>query len=154
MAKRYRKPFQFKPKNPDKYVGNVNNIVMRSRWELKFALWCDLNTSVIKWNSEGLPIKYFHKRDNQYRRYFVDFFVQIKKADQTIQNLMIEVKPHFETIVPNPPKRLTEKTKQRYINECLTYEKNLDKWDAAKKWAEENNFTFKIMTEYELGIKK
>lgn len=152
--KRYSKPFKYKPKNPEKYVGDVNNIVMRSLWERKFAIWCDLNESVLNWNSEGLPIQYWHTVDKRFRNYYVDFFVKIKKKDGSTQNLMIEVKPYCETQPPVIPKRKTDKTNQRYINECLTYQRNIDKWNAASAWAKQNGFVFKIMTEYELGIKK
>lgn len=152
--KRFPKPFKFKPKNPSKYVGDIDNIVMRSSWEKKFALWCDLNPSVIKWNSEGTPIPYWHSVDQKTRRYFIDFFIQMRAKDGTIKNLAIEVKPYKETQPPETPKRKTQKTKDRYINECLTYQRNQDKWNAAQAWCKENGFEFVILTENELGIKK
>ena len=31
----------YKVKDPNKYVGDPNNIVFRSSWELKFMNWCD-----------------------------------------------------------------------------------------------------------------
>ena len=75
------------------------------------------------------------------------------KIDNKIVEV-IEVKPYVETIPPVKPKRKTEKTQQRYIDACLTYQRNIDKWTAAELWAKKNNFKFKIMTEYELGLKK
>lgn len=154
MGKRYAKPFKYKPKNPSKYVGNVDNIVMRSTWERKFAIWCDLNPSVLKWNSEGMAIKYFHTVDNRVRNYFIDFFVQLKTKDGQIAQLAIEVKPFEETQPPTPPKRQTEKAMKNYTNALLTYQRNMDKWNAARKWCSDNGFQFVIMTEYELGLKK
>lgn len=154
MNKRYPKPFKFVPKNKEKYVGDVSNIVMRSSWEKRFALWCDNNPSVIKWNSEGTPIQYWHSVDQKHRRYYIDFFIQIKVKDGSIKNMAIEIKPYGETIPPKVPKRKTPKTEQRYINECITYQRNQDKWKAAKEWCSNNGFEFIVMTENELGLKK
>lgn len=151
--RRFPKPFKFKPKNPKKYVGDVNNITMRSSWEKKFALWCDNNPSVLQWNSEGIPIQYWHSVDNKIRRYYIDFFVKLKTKDGSIAKLAIEVKPASQKNAPIPPKRKTAKSQQRYIDECLTYQQNQDKWKAAEQWCKQNGFRFLVMTEYELGIK-
>lgn len=151
--KRFPKPFRFVPKHPGKYVGDVNNIVMRSSWEKKFAIWCDSNPSVIQWNSEGLPIKYWHTVDQKVRRYYIDFFVKLRLKDGSISKLAIEVKPAAEKNPPVKPKRRTAKSEQRYINECLTYQQNQDKWRAAEEWCRQNGFKFIVMTEHELGIK-
>ena len=51
-----------------------------------------------------------------------------------------------------PPKR-GKKREKTFINEVLTYEKNHAKWTAAKKFCEENNMKFIVLTEYELDIK-
>lgn len=151
--KRFPKPFRFVPKNPQKYVGDVNNIVMRSSWEKKFAIWCDSNPSVIQWNSEGMPIQYWHSVDQKVRRYYIDFFVKLKTRGGTITKLAIEVKPASQKTPPVKPKRRTAKSEQRYINECITYQQNQDKWKAAEEWCSKNDFRFLVMTEHELGIK-
>lgn len=151
--KRFPKPFRFTPKHPEKYVGDVNNIVMRSSWEKKFAIWCDNNPSVIQWNSEGIPIKYWHSVDQKIRRYYIDFFVKLKTKDGSIAKLAIEVKPACQKNPPVKPKRRTAKSEQRYINECITYQQNQDKWRAAEEWCKQNGFKFLVMTEHELGIK-
>ena len=49
---------KWEPKNPDKYAGDVNNIISRSGWETKFFNWCDNNPSVIAWNSEEVVVPY------------------------------------------------------------------------------------------------
>ena len=151
--KRFPKPFRFVPRNPQKYIGDVNNIVMRSSWEKKFAIWCDSNPSVVKWNSEGYPIQYWSKFDQKMRRYYIDFFVQMKHKDGSVKNLAIEVKPKSQTMPPEPPKRKTQKSEQRYLTELQTYQLNSDKWEAAREWCKQNNFIFVIMTEEELGIR-
>jgi hypothetical protein len=136
--------------HPEKYVGDSKDVVFRSLWERKFMVWCDTNPSVLKWGSEIYPIQYYSEVDQKVRRYFIDFFVQIKKADGTIQNLAIEIKPYSQTQMPVRGRK-KEKT---YIQECLTYQVNQDKWKAAREWAKKNGFEFIILTEYELGLAK
>ena len=148
----FYKQGKYKPFHVEKYAGNINNIVYRSSWERKFMVWCDRNPSVIKWNSEGMPISYFSKADGKTRRYFVDFILMIKDKDGEVKRYLIEIKPYAQTQPPKMPKRKTEKTKQRYMNDIKTYQINCDKWKAASKWADTHGFIFKIMTEHNLGI--
>lgn len=136
--------------NPQKYVGDVKDVVFRSLWERKFMVWCDTNPSVLKWGSEIYPIQYYSKVDQKVRRYFIDFFVQIRRADDSIHNLAIEIKPYSQT---QPPVR-GKKREKTYMQECLAYQINQDKWTAAREWAVKNGFEFIIMTEYELGLVK
>ena len=153
MGRKSPKPTKFILRHPEKYVGNANTITMRSSWERKFALWCDNNENVLKWNSEGLPIAYYSSVDGKQRRYFIDFFVEVKKKDGSIENLAIEVKPYYETQPPQPAKRKTTKSEARFIEECVTYQRNQDKWNSAREWCKRNGFKFLILTEHELGIK-
>ena len=44
----------FKPKNPSKYKGNINEIVYRSSWEKKMMIYCDTTKSVVEWGSEEI----------------------------------------------------------------------------------------------------
>lgn len=37
MTKKYPKPERYYPQNPDKYVGKLNEIIMRSSWEKKIC---------------------------------------------------------------------------------------------------------------------
>ena len=55
-----KRPYQgiFKPLNPQKYKGNVNNIIYRSSWEKRFMIYCDKNRSVLEWGSEEIAISY------------------------------------------------------------------------------------------------
>lgn len=149
MAKRFPKPKLFRPKNPHKYVGDLEQITSRSSWETRFMDWCDRNPSVIRWNSEGLIIPYFSQADGKQRRYYVDFVLEIRTNEGDIKKLLVEIKPHAQT---QPPKT-TRKTK-RFMEELYTYQVNMDKWKHATDWAEKNGFDFKVLTEYDLGIAK
>ena len=145
---KYPKPSLYLLKNPEKYIGDINNVVFRSSWEKKFMLWCEHNPSVIKWGSESFPIDYFCKVDNKVHRYFIDFFVQVK-TNTGVKNLAIEIKPLVQT---KPPVK-GKKRRETYLNEVMTYQKNQDKWNAATEWAKKNDFEFMVLTEKELGIR-
>ena len=67
---------KFTPLRPEKYIGDPTNIVMRSSWETKFALWCDKNSSVLSWNSEETVVPYVSPVDNRAHRYFIDFKIK------------------------------------------------------------------------------
>lgn len=144
---------KFQPKFPEKYVGNVNQIYWRSSWERKFMVWCDLSPFVVAWTSE-YPIQYLNQIDGKYHRYFVDFFVKIKDKEGKETTLMVEIKPACQINPPKKPKINNHKAMQRYLNECLTYQKNQDKWNAAKQFAKKNGFKFILLDEYDLGVKK
>lgn len=138
----------YKPNHPEKYIGDINQIVFRSSWELRAFKWADNNPYIIEWSSEPFPIKYFDSSTNKVRRYFPDLFLKIKDKDQNIKTYLVEIKPEKYT---KPPKKGRKKTKT-FLQESATYEKNLSKWNQAKQFCEKNNIIFKILTEKELGI--
>jgi hypothetical protein len=138
----------FKPKNPQKYIGDVNQIVFRSSWELRAFKWADETESILEWSSEPFPIKYFDSSTNKVRRYFPDLFLKVRNKSGGVDSYLVEIKPDKQT---RPPKKGRKKT-QTYLNEIATYEKNQSKWNQAEKFCESNNMRFKVITEKELGI--
>lgn len=138
----------FKPKNPQKYRGNANNIVYRSSWELRCMKWFDTNENIVWWSSEELVIPYFSPVDNRMHRYFPDFVIRVKKKDGSQMTYVIEVKPESQTKVPTQKRRT-----KKYIQEAATYVINQSKWRAADKFCQDNGWQFQILTEKELGIK-
>lgn len=136
------------PINPQKYSGDVNNIICRSNWERKFAIWCDRNPSIIRWSSEETVIPYICPTDNKLHRYFVDFKIRVKQPDGAEKVFLIEIKPKKQTAPPDFPGRRTK----RYLAESYTFIKNQAKWEAASKWAAARGWQFKIITEKELGV--
>lgn len=149
MAKTYRQGF-FVPQNPQKYAGDVTNIVYRSSWELRTFQWADLNNSVIQWSSEETIIPYVCQTDNRAHRYFVDMKLKIKGQDGSIKDYVVEIKPYAQTQPPKFPGRQTK----RYLDEVETFIKNQSKWKAAEQYAKERNMQFVILTEKELFGKK
>jgi hypothetical protein len=140
---------RFHPQNPEKYKGDHNNIIYRSSWEIKFMRYCDRNPSVLEWGSEEFFIPYLDPTTNKVRRYFPDFFIKVKTSKGEIKRYIIEVKPKRQTI---PPQQTPKKRKKTFINEVMTYEKNIAKWKAAKEFCEDRKLEFKIITEDELGL--
>ena len=136
---------KFFPINPQKYVGNVNNIIWRSSWELKLLKWLDEHSEVLEYGSEEIVIPYRSPVDGKQHRYFVDFYVKIKTTSG-IKKYIVEVKPFSQTL---PPKKKLKVT-PAYIKECQTYAVNQAKWTAARKFAEYNKIEFVVMTEKEL----
>jgi hypothetical protein len=139
---------KFTPKNPQKYIGDYNNIVYRSSWECKVMDWLDRNDNIISWASEELIIPYLSPADNKYHRYFPDFLVKAKTRDGKFKTILIEVKPKRQTLPPEPKKRVTK----QYINEVVTYGVNQAKWKAAQEFCLDRGWEFKVMTEEHLGL--
>lgn len=141
---------KFHPKNPQKYIGNVNNIVYRSFWELKFMRKCDRSENVLEWGSEEFFIPYYDPSSKKTRKYFPDFIVKMKEGDGKVKKYVIEIKPKHQTV---PPVQTSKKKTKTYINEVYTYVTNDAKWKAAIEFCKDNLMEFKILTEQELGIK-
>ncbi len=129
---------RYKVKNRKKYKGDADNVVFRSMWERHCFKWCDENPNIKSWSSEEVVIPYFYDVDKKYHRYFMDLKITFKDG----KTILVEIKPEKETV---PPKR-PDKSK-RYINEAMTYVKNMNKWEAASKFAKDNNWGFQIWTE-------
>lgn len=139
---------KYKVKNPHKYNGDHTNVVYRSLWEKWCFKWCDESAEVKSWSSEEVVIPYFYEVDKKYHRYFMDLKITFTSG----KTYLVEIKPKKET---SPPEFKGRKTKQ-YINEGLTYVKNMNKWAAAQKFASDNGWGFEIWTEdtlHSMGIK-
>ena len=123
--------------NKKKYKGDFDKVVYRSLWEKHVFKWCDDNPKVKEWSSEEIVVPYYYEVDKKYHRYFVD--LKIVTEEKT---LLIEIKPEKETTPPTGEKRT-----KKYINEGLTYIKNMNKWEAANEYAKDRGWEFQIWTE-------
>lgn len=146
---RFPTPKIFTPKNPMKYIGDVNNIVCRSGIEFRYMKFFDENPSILKYSSEEIIIEYIHPVDRKPHRYFPDFMVQIKTKSGEKKNLLIEIKPSSDLVKPVKGKKQTK----TFLSEAITWEVNQAKWAAAKKWAAKRNMEFKVFTEKEIKLK-
>lgn len=140
---------KYKPVHPEKYKGDPTDIICRSSWEVKFAIWCDHNSSIVEWSSETTVIPYRCPTDNRMHRYFVDFTIKVKDREGNLKKYLVEIKPDIQTRPPEPVKRKT----RRYITEVMTWGKNDAKWKAAREYCKDRGWEFVVLTEYHLGIK-
>jgi len=132
---------KYRVKNKEKYAGDSSNVVYRSLWEKHCFKWCDDNADVKQWSSEEVVIPYLYEVDRRYHRYFMDLKI-VYKSGKTV---LVEIKPAKELSPPTGNKRT-----KRYINEGLTYVKNMNKWEAAAEYAKDHGWEFQIWTEKEL----
>lgn len=144
MATRYPKPRKFTPRNPEKYIGDPSNIILRSSWETRYATWADRHPDVVKWFSEEIAIQYFSPVDQKIHRYFPDFGMILRNG----QKYVIEIKPYYQCIAPVKGNKKTK----TYLNECATFSVNQAKWQAAKAYFDKQGIMFKVLTEKDLGI--
>lgn len=134
--------------NKDKYIGDVNKVYYRSSWELTFMQYLDLNRGVKRWSSEEIHINYVKPTTGRVHRYFPDFYMEIETKDGVKKHLL-EIKPVKDTELLKP-KRNTLKSQQRVVESALTMSINEAKWVAARKWCDENDVKFMVLTEKEL----
>lgn len=131
--------------NRNKYLGDPSNVVYRSLWEKYCFIWCDTNPKIKYWSSEEIVIPYYYDVDKKYHRYFPD--LKIITEEKTI---IVEIKPDKETKPPTGERRT-----KRYINESLTYIKNMNKWEAANEYCKDRAWDFQVWTEdtlIEMGL--
>ena len=139
---------KFKPKYPNKYKGDIKEIVYRSSWELKMMKYCDTTKSIIEWGSEELVIPYLSPWDGRYHRYFTDFYVKVRAKNGSVKKYVIEVKPKNQC---TPPERNPKRRTGVWYNKVKTWGINKAKWKSATEFCLDHNMEFKILTEDHLN---
>ena len=135
---------KFRPKNPEKYKGDVTQIYYRSSWERMFMNWADNNDKIKRWQSEEKAIWYDNPITKRKARYFPDFIVEYERRDGITVQEMVEIKPARQVAgPPTNPKRRT----QAWMRSVMTYATNKAKWNAAMEWAEDRGMSFRLLTE-------
>jgi hypothetical protein len=139
---------KFSPKNTNKYLGDPTNVWYRSLWERRVMVRLDEDPNVIEWSNEEIVIPYLSPVDGRWHRYFPDFFVRVRNRHGVQEAMILEVKPLKQSIPPPLKKRIT----RQYIQEVATYGINEAKWVAANEYCKTRGWTFKVITEKDLGI--
>jgi hypothetical protein len=129
----------FKPKNVEKYVGDISKIKCRSLWERNICKFCDDNKNIKKWSFEEIIIPYLNPLDQKIHNYFPDFLIKFSEGG-TDKCWLIEVKPKKQTF-------LKENASKK---EKITWIINQAKWKAAESFSKKNGMEFKIITEQEI----
>lgn len=127
---------QYRPINPDKYVGTYP-IYYRSSWELKVMEKFDTHPNVVNWASESLKIPYRNPFTDKYTVYVPDFLVTYVDAKGNRLTEIIEVKPAKETF-------LSEAKSQRAKAAVAL---NTFKWAAAQQFASKHGMRFRVLNE-------
>ena len=145
----------YKPKNPHKYKGRVDQIVYRSSWEYEVMKWLDRHPHVLQWASEEpwFCIPYRHPlrpSSSNLARYYPDFWVRKVNKQGVVETWVVEVKPKKET---EAPPSLTGKRAQSKKNlyAQATYVTNKAKWDSADKYCKARGWKFIIFTENQIN---
>ena len=137
----------YAPVNPDKYIGDLHNIIYRSSWEYRFCTYCDLNESIVKWSSEPMAIDYYNPLDKKEHKYNVDFYIKVIKEDESYQEWILEIKPEKQTKKPLYEGNMTLSKLKSYNRNMQIWITNQAKFKAAKEWAEKRNFRCGVVDE-------
>jgi hypothetical protein len=140
---------KFLPKNPEKYIGDIHNIIYRSSWERKFCHYCDINPNILRWSSEPTAIPYWSPIDKKTHKYFVDYYIQVKK-EKSLENWFIEVKPANQYKLKSKPKikgNITEKKLRSHNERMKVWITNRAKFEAATRYAESMGYKFGAVDE-------
>lgn len=124
------------PKTCKKYYSSCKNdpIIYRSGLELQFINYCEAASNVVRWASEPIAIPYMSRIDGHEVNYYPDYIIEDKNGNRCI----IEIKPYNQTVKPRDIDSMW--LKKAWI-------KNVDKWKAAKSYAESKGMKFLIVTE-------
>lgn len=163
---RYKQGYFHIPKEYiHKYIGDPSQIIYRSSYEYKFLLYCCYNPNILKFGSEVLSVKYlnpvtnleYNKKNNlnnadprnwKLANYWIDFWILVKKRDGTESRVLIEIKPHCDTLPPKPtPLDARMKQRKAFIRQSKIYLENKAKWEAATQYAKDNGMEFLVVTE-------
>lgn len=155
-------------KNVDKYMGNPVNCIYESMWEFHFMAYLDMNDSVRRWGNEIVVIPYIDEK-GRHHRYYTDFYFErvYKNDPNNFERYVVEIKPKKEVLpdflneygkAMRPEEyikgKITPKKLESYEYKLKTYNKNLYKWDKAKRWCEAHKMKFVIIHEDVLKSKK
>jgi hypothetical protein len=138
---------KYEPKNHEKYIGDIHNIIYRSSWEYRFCTYCDTNDSIIKWSSEPVSIDYYNPLDKKSHKYHVDFYMKVLKDSGESQDWIIEIKPESQTKKPIYEGTMTVAKLKSYNRNMQIWITNQAKFKAAKEWAEKRGYRFGVIDE-------
>lgn len=129
------------PRHPEKFEGDLQNIIFRSSWELMCLEFFDNNVMITKVLSEEIVIPYFNPIKRRPARYYPDFYIEaIDATTKSKTKYLIEVKPINQVV--------EQRKENTYAK--LTRVVNMAKWEAASKWCKERGVKFQFLTEKQI----
>jgi len=130
----------YQVKNPEKYVG-TKLPYCRSSWETTFCMFCDNNPSIQQWASEPVKIPYRDPLTGKATVYVPDFLISYIDKNMKTHAELIEIKPANQMLI--------EKVGKNPYNQAQ-YVKNMAKWAAANKWAQQQGLKFRVINEHDI----
>jgi TnsA endonuclease N terminal len=130
----------YKVKNTEKYVGSKMPYC-RSSWETTFCMFCDNNPSIQQWASEPVKIPYRDPLTGKATVYVPDFLISYIDKNMKTHAELIEIKPANQMLI--------EKVGKNAYNQAQ-YVKNMAKWAAANKWAQQQGLKFRVINEHDI----
>lgn len=134
----------YKPKQPEKYIGDPNKIRFMSSWELTFFRFLDGNPNIVRWASEEIAIPYYNPVKQRMANYYPDIYMEYIDVNGQPRKCLVEVKPAKEAV----------QTSSSSLHDKVAICINEQKWDAAKQFCDKHDIEFKVVTENELFVKK
>ena len=124
------------PASCKKYFNSCKDapIIYRSALERMFIEYSENDSSIQRWASEPISITYYSRLDKKEKNYYPDFVIENSKGIRSI----VEVKPSSQVEKPKSTDSIWSKQ---------TWIKNVDKWNAAKAFAQKHGMKFIIITE-------
>lgn len=107
-------------------------------------MYCDQNPGILKWASEEFSIPYISPKDNRLHRYFPDVWIEAQTVNGR-KGFLIEIKPKNQAEL-----RTTRRKTKKFLHEAMVVAVNHAKWDAAKLFCKERDWTFVVLTEDDL----
>lgn len=134
---------RFRPNHPEKYMGDFENIIIRSSWELRVFQFCDNNPNVLRWGSEEIAIPYMKPFPGGYKpaNYYPDLYVEYNDREGNLIKELIEVKPEKFTKASRSRNSATK------AFENMQYIVNMAKFTAASNWCEREGVKFSVLSE-------
>lgn len=142
MAREYKQG-RYEVQNKQKYVGTKTNVRYLSSYELEFFRWADRCPAVIQWSTETVIVPYYHPLKQRKARYIVDVYIKYQTKTGELKEELIEIKPILQCQRPKKGKKSTK----TYEDQMAVWIVNEAKWMAAKKYAEERGWRFRLITE-------
>ena len=130
----------YQVKNLEKYVGSKLPYC-RSSWETTFCVFCDNNPAIEQWASEPIKIPYRDPLTGKPTVYVPDFLISYVDRHMKKHAELIEIKPANQM--------LREKVGKNPYNQAQ-YVKNMAKWAAAAKWAQQQGIKFRVINEMDI----
>lgn len=131
----------FKPRNPSKYVGNLDGIEFKSGLELAAFRQIDHHSSVVQWSVESVKVPYRFKGRSHH--YIVDIWMKVLTRDGSYKEYLVEIKHTKNIKKPSYNKRRTK----TFDKNLLEWERNQAKWKSATNYANKRNMKFTLLTE-------